>query len=83
VTRIGTSKAQNRASAKAKLRERNLREFTVTIVVDPQKQDDPDLRYQLAQAKHHGERIGLVVGGFNYDVGLQLVQLGNVTEVTP
>ena len=57
--------------------------FHITIEVDPQKQDDPDLRYQLARAKHNGERIGLVVDGFTYDVGLRVVQLGSVEVKVP
>lgn len=72
------SAAKARAEAEKTFRERNLATFHVTIEVDPQAQDDPDLRYQLAQAKHQGQRIGIVVGGFNYDVGLTLVQLGMI-----
>lgn len=47
----------------------------ITLTVSPEFRDDPDLFHQLAQAKHSQEEIALVVRGFTYDVGLQLVQV--------
>lgn len=50
-------------------------QLIITLAVSPDFRDDPDLFYQLARAKHDADDVALVVHGFTYDVGLQLVQV--------
>jgi len=49
------------------------RSTRITIDVTPVVPNGNELCYELAQAKHDGKSIGIVIDGFTYDAGLSLV----------